>query len=294
MSERIHDIVQANYGALARGRSERDDDALARIAASFGYSADELSAIPAEANLGVSCGNPVALASLRRGETVLDLGCGGGMDVFLAAEKVGPEGRVIGLDMTADMIALAKANAARRGSANTEFVEAPIEAMPLVDASVDCVISNCVLNLVPDKDAALAEIFRVLKPGGRLAVSDIALKGALPEALRDSVTAWVGCIAGALTVEANREALRRAGFTDIAIVDAGADLNVYKEAGQEGCCAPAPAASGCCAPTPAASGCCAPAKEPGGELHAAMGDAFKDIDINAHAASVKILALKPV
>ena len=292
MGESIHEMVRANYGALARGRQARDGSAFARIAESFGYSADELDAIPAEANLGVSCGNPVALASLRGGETVLDLGCGGGMDVFLAAQRVGPQGRVIGLDMTADMVALARANAARRGDANVEFVEAPIEAMPLADASIDCVISNCVLNLVPDKDAAYAEIFRVLKAGGRLAVSDIALKSELPEALRASVTAWVGCIAGAMTAEATREALLRAGFSDIAIIDAGADLNVYKEAGQDGCCAPAPATSGCCAPAPAATSCCAPAKAPGGELHAAMGDAFKDLDINAYAASVKIFAVK--
>ena len=304
MSHDIHDMVRANYSALARDRPARETEALARIAASFGYSEQELSAIPAEANLGVSCGNPVALASLKPGETVLDLGCGGGMDVFLAAEKVGPQGRVIGLDMTAEMIALARANAARRGDANVEFVEAPIEAMPLAEASIDCVISNCVLNLVPDKDAALREIFRVLKPGGRLAVSDIALKAPLPGALEASVTAWVGCIAGAMTAEANREALQRAGFTDIAIIDAGADLNVYKEAGQDGCCAPSPAspieASSCCGPakapaqaSPAAASCCGPAKAPAADLHTAMGETFRDIDLNAYAASVKLFAIKP-
>ncbi len=298
MADSIHDMVRANYGALARGREGRDEAPLSRIAAAFGYSADDLGAVPEGANLGVSCGNPVALASQRPGETVLDLGCGGGLDVFLAAEKVGPSGRVIGLDMTAEMIALASANAARRGDANVEFVEAPIEAMPLADASVDCVISNCVLNLVPDKDAALAEIFRVLKPGGRLAVSDIALRQALPQALASSVTAWVGCIAGALSVADNRAALQRAGFAEVAIADAGADLNVYKEAGQDACCAPAPSASAgsCCAPAPAsqAASCCGPAKQPAGRLHEEMGTAFKDIDINHYAASVKIFALKPV
>ncbi len=285
MSDSIHDLVRANYGALARDRSQRDSETFARIAASFGYSADELGAIPAEANLGVSCGNPVALASLKPGETVLDLGCGGGLDVFLAAEKVGPGGRVIGLDMTADMIALARENAAHQGRTNVEFVEAPVEAMPLPNDSVDCVISNCVLNLVPDKDAAYAEIFRVLKPGGRLAVSDIALKAALPEALRASITAWVGCIAGALTAEENRAALSRAGFSDIAIIDAEADLNVYKQAGQDGCCAPAPAAQ--------SASCCGAAKPPSGDLYAEISGAFSDIDINAYAASVKIFALKP-
>lgn len=296
MVDSIHDMVRANYGALARNRGGRDDAPLSRIAAAFGYTADDLGAVPQGANLGVSCGNPVALASLQAGETVLDLGCGGGLDVFLAAEKVGAEGRVIGLDMTAEMIALARANAARRGDANVEFVEAPIEAMPLADASVDCVISNCVLNLVPDKDAALAEIFRVLKPGGRLAVSDIALKRALPEALASNVTAWVGCIAGALTIAENRAALVRAGFAEIAIVDAEADLNVYKQAGQDGCCAPAsaaPPAASCCAPTPPVASCCGGTQQPAGRLHDEMSSAFKDIDINSYAASVKIFALKP-
>ena len=293
MSDSTHDMVRANYGSLARVRPGADASAFTRIAASFGYSAEDLGAIPAEANLGVSCGNPVALASLEPGETVLDLGCGGGLDVFLAAEKVGPEGHVIGLDMTPDMIALARANAMRRGDTNVTFIEAPIEAMPLPDESVDCVISNCVLNLVPDKSAAYAEIFRVLRPGGRLAVSDIALKQALPEPLRTSVTAWVGCIAGALTAAESQAALAAAGFVDIAIIDAEADLNVYKEAGQDGCCAPPAAQTGsCCAPMQATS-CCSPSKTSGGELHAEMGSVFKDIDINAYAASVKIFALKP-
>jgi SAM-dependent methyltransferase len=291
MSERTREMVRANYGAVARGRSGADGEALARIAASFGYSADDLSAIPAEANLGASCGNPIALASLKEGETVLDLGCGGGLDVFLAAEKVGPRGRVVGLDMTPDMIVLAKANAERRGDENVEFILAPIEAMPLPDGGIDCVISNCVLNLVSDKSEAYAEIFRVLKPGGRLAVSDIALKQALPEPLRESVTAWTGCIAGALTIDDNRAALLAAGFTDIAIVDAEADLNVYKQAGQEGCCAPV---ASCCAPAAvAATACCSSGTAPSGDLHADMSSAFKDIDLNDYAASVKIFALKP-
>lgn len=282
MADTIHATVRDNYGALARGRAGAENAGLSRIAAAFGYSPEDLATVPAEANLGVSCGNPVALASLQPGETVLDLGSGGGLDVFLAAERVGPQGRAIGIDMTADMIALARANAERRQSRNVEFIEAPIESMPLADASIDCVISNCVLNLVPDKDAAYREILRVLKPGGRLAVSDIALTRPLPDAIRASVTAWVGCVAGALTVEENRAALERAGFTEIVIADAGVDLNVYKEAGQNARSEPAQPAS-----------CCAGGDKPSGALHAEMAETFRAIDINSYAASVQIFALRP-
>lgn len=279
------EAVRDGYARVAREDFGARSDALARIASAFGYGEEDLAAIPAGANMGLSCGNPVALASLKESETVVDLGCGGGLDLFLAARAVGPKGRAIGIDMTPEMVALARRNAAAGGYANVEVHHASLEVMPLTSGSVDCVISNCVLNLVDDKDAALAEIFRVLKPGGRLAVSDIALKCPLPVELAADVTAWVSCIAGALTVENTLQKLGRAGFIHAQVVPTGADLNVYKEAGKAGCCGskaseePVPdeaeasccppksaenAKEGCCAPKASEDtpGCCAPASAP--------------------------------
>ncbi|MDF1666222.1 MAG: methyltransferase domain-containing protein [Planctomycetota bacterium] len=192
MSENTKSAVRQGYGAVAQAGLSSNQDGIKGIAKAFGYSEEELASIPAESNMGLSCGNPVAMASISEGETVVDLGSGGGLDVFLAAKKVGPSGKAIGIDMTGDMISLARKNAAKGGYTNVKFYLGEIEAMPLPDASVDCVISNCVLNLCPDKDEALKEIFRILKPGGRLAVSDIALKKALPEAVASEVRA--GCI----------------------------------------------------------------------------------------------------
>ena len=158
------------------------------MAEAFGYTPEQLASIPAEANMGLSCGNPTAFASLKPGETVVDLGCGGGLDVFLAAKRVGPTGKAIGIDMTPEMLDLARRNAAKADGGkpldNVEFHQATIDKLPLPDASVDCVISNCVINLAPDKQAVFCEIARVLKPGGRLAVSDIALKKPLPAGTR--------------------------------------------------------------------------------------------------------------
>jgi arsenite methyltransferase len=168
-----------------------------------------------EASLG--CGNPTAIASLRPGETVLDLGSGGGIDCFIAARQVGPTGHVIGLDMTPEMLRLANANKAKIGAENVEFRQGEIERMPVDDASVDIIISNCVINLSPDKDAVFAEAFRVLKPGGRLAVSDIVTRGSLPEAVRRSIEAWAGCIAGALDEDEYLGKIRNAGFADVRV-----------------------------------------------------------------------------
>src|ERR1700712_3531425 len=198
MSEQLLDSVKSKYGAMAESTLSNDHAGVKAVAEAFGYSADELTSIPAGANMGLSCGNPTATAYLRTGEVVVDLGCGGGLDVFLAAKMVGPEGRAVGIDMTPAMIERGRANAASGGYTNVVFHQSTIDNIPLPDASVDCVISNCVLNLVPDKPAAFREIARILKPGGRLAVSDIALKRELPEAIARSMAAYVGCIAGAI------------------------------------------------------------------------------------------------
>src|SRR5690349_14804175 len=235
----IEQIVQEKYGNVAtRGLSSKDAGVSA-IATAFGYSAEQLASIPAEANMGLSCGNPTAFASLREGETVVDLGSGGGLDVFLAARKVGPTGKAIGIDMTPEMLELARTNAAKSGLANVEFHQATIDRLPLADASVDCVISNCVINLAPDKPAVFREIARVLKPGGRLAVSDIALKRPLPPAIGNDLMAYVGCVAGAILIDDYRKWLAAAGFEAVEIIDTEKDLNAYsKVAGQSGCCSP--------------------------------------------------------
>jgi arsenite methyltransferase len=183
-----------------------------------GYSAEELAAIPAEADLGLGCGNPTALAGLRPGETVLDLGSGGGIDCFLAARRVGPAGRVIGVDMTPEMLDRARANARETGAANVEFRLGEIENLPVADASVDVIISNCVINLSTDKPRVFREAFRVLRPGGRLMVSDLALTKPLPEEIRTSVEAYVACIAGAMAKDDYLGAIRGAGFAGVETV----------------------------------------------------------------------------
>jgi ubiquinone/menaquinone biosynthesis C-methylase UbiE len=253
------------------------------VAEAFGYSADELFSIPAQANMGLSCGNPTAFASLRAGETVVDLGCGGGLDVFLAAAKVGPEGKAIGIDMTPEMLALARRNAEQSGVSNVEFHQATIDQLPLPDASVDCVISNCVINLAPDKPAVFREIARVLKPAGRLAVSDIALKKELPPELGNDLMAYVGCIAGAISIEDYKLGLTAAGFTTVEVVDSRVDLNAYaKVENQSGCCSPAMSGGG----LPVVSSCCS-------NLHETLSELLTRYNVNDYAASVKVYALKP-
>jgi SAM-dependent methyltransferase len=183
-----------------------------------GYSADELAAIPGGADLGLGCGNPVAMASLKKGETVLDLGSGAGIDCFIAAKKIGPKGKVIGVDMTPEMLDRARANAVEGGYRNVEFRLGEIEHLPVADRTVDIIISNCVINLSDDKGQVFREAFRVLKPGGRLMVSDIVLLGELPARVLKSAAAYVGCISGAALKEDYLASVRRAGFNGIKVV----------------------------------------------------------------------------
>ena len=183
----------------------------------LGYSAEELAALPTGADLGLGCGNPQAIASLQPGETVLDLGSGAGFDCFLAARSVGPTGRVIGVDMTAEMLAKARANATKAGTTNVEFRLGEIEALPVADDSIDVILSNCVINLSPDKGRVFREALRVLKPGGRLAIADIVRTAELPPEVANDLAAHCGCVAGAASVVEVEALLREAGFSDIRI-----------------------------------------------------------------------------
>lgn len=189
------------------------------ISKGMGYSEEDLKSVPDESNLGLGCGNPVALASLKEGETVVDLGSGAGFDCFMAANKVGKTGRVIGVDMTLEMIDKAQMNAEKGSYDNVEFRLGEIEKLPLADNMADVIISNCVINLSPNKDKVFAEAFRVLKPGGQLMISDIVLKKELPKAIKESVEAYVGCIAGAIMKEAYLDKIRTAGFINISVVE---------------------------------------------------------------------------
>ena len=286
MSQTITEAVRNTYGSVATSGLSSEQEGVRAVAEAFGYTADELASIPAEANMALSCGNPTATANLKPGEVVVDLGCGGGLDVFLAASKVGPEGKAIGIDMTPEMLDLARRNAEKAGVENVEFHKATIDALPLPSGSVDCVISNCVINLAPDKDAVFREIARVLKPGGRLAVSDIALKGPVPHEIADDLTAIVGCIAGAISIEDYKAKLAAVGFSKVEVVETGSDLNAYSQV-RGACCAPAPQDAGCCTP---ASDCCAPIKA---DFHGALAGSLSRIDVNAFAASARVFAVKP-
>lgn len=273
MKETLTEVVREKYGQTAKSGLSSRDPGVKAVAEAFGYSAEELAAIPAEANMGLSCGNPLATAHLRPGEVVVDLGSGGGMDVFLASRSVGESGRAIGVDMTDEMLERARRNAESGNYTNVDFLKGEIDAIPLPDSSADVIISNCVINLASDKSAVFREMFRVLKPGGRVAVSDIALRQQLPEELARSVAALVGCVAGAITFDDYEAGLKAAGFEHVAIIDSGADLTAYAQV--EG-------ASGCCSPS-----------EPAQTLHGELADLMKKYDVNAYAASVKVLAVKP-
>ena len=221
----IKSYVKERYGGIARSGGgcgcgtgccgTPSPDLISKV---IGYSEEEMAAVPEGANLGLGCGNPTAIAALKPGETVLDLGSGAGFDAFLAARRVGPNGKVIGVDMTPDMLSRARDNAIKGKFTTVEFRQGEIENLPVESGSVDTIISNCVINLSPDKPKVFAEAFRVLKPGGRIAVSDIVLLEPLPDYIRDSVAAYTACVAGANLKEEYLGAIKAAGFENIEVV----------------------------------------------------------------------------
>ena len=221
----IKKVVREKYGNIAATSGSCCPSAsccggpavISEIGRKIGYAESDLSAVPEGANLGLGCGNPIALATLKEGETVLDLGSGAGFDCFLAAGRVGPAGKVIGVDMTPEMIERARENARKDGVENVEFRLGDIEHLPVEDGIVDVIISNCVINLAPDKGRVFREAFRVLKPGGRLMVSDIVLTRPLPEFVKNSVAAYIGCVAGASLKEDYLGAMKQAGFEGVTV-----------------------------------------------------------------------------
>jgi SAM-dependent methyltransferase len=269
--DNVRTLVREHYGSVARTGASTGcapgccapgsvGTAAGTAAGLLGYNSDQIGAVPDGADLGLGCGNPTAIAALKPGQTVLDLGAGGGFDCFIAAHQVGPAGKVIGVDMTPDMVTLARANARKVNAENVEFRLGEIEHLPVADASVDVILSNCVINLSPEKGAVFTEAFRVLKPDGRLAISDVVATGPIPVELQDQAAALAGCIAGAAPIEEVRAMLLRAGFTDIEITIAprsaeivgswlpgiekfvaSATIEARKPKAGEACCPP-----GCC------------------------------------------------
>jgi len=228
-NEKIKEHVKKRYGEIATADCSSCSSSCCSsscgssappqyVAWKLGYSPDDIEGVPEDSVLGLGCGNPVALASLKEGETVLDLGSGGGMDAFLASKKVGATGKVIGVDMTQEMVTRAEATASKHDYKNVEFRLGEIEALPVEDETVDVIISNCVINLAPDKLKVFKEAYRVLKPNGRLMVSDLVTEGELPEAVRNSFDAWAGCIAGALEKSDYLDKIASAGFTNVKVV----------------------------------------------------------------------------
>jgi arsenite methyltransferase len=235
--EQIREAVRQGYTQIAKGKtgcgcgcgSSTPD----KLAEGIGYTTGELEFLPEGANMGLSCGNPTAIANLKSGQVVLDLGSGGGFDVFIAAKKVGAKGRAIGVDMTAEMIAKARAGISKftqkTGLSNVEFRLGEIEHLPAADASIDVIISNCVINLSPDKPQVWQEIARVLKPGGKVCISDLALKKPLPEQVLKSVAALVSCVAGAVTIDETISMAKKAGLKNIDVIEKAYNIDVMTD-----------------------------------------------------------------
>ena len=305
------DRVRDKYAAVADSSLSNEHAGVRAVAEAFGYRAAELASIPAEANMGLSCGNPTAFASLKPGEVVVDLGCGGGLDVFLAAPKVGPTGKAIGIDMTPEMIELARRERGqgrqRQPLTNVEFHLATIDQLPLPDASVDCVISNCVINLAPDKRRGLPRDRPACssRAAGWPSATSPSRSRCPPRSGRD-VLAYVGCIAGAIRIDDYQPtACAKRVSPHVQVIDTGADLNAYaKVENQSGCCSPAMGEAACCGPAAktldlseeekiaASGGCCTGASvEP--DVHTGLAELIAKYDVNDYAASVQIYAVKP-
>jgi SAM-dependent methyltransferase len=237
--QKIREVVREKYAEIAEGQSQGcgcspsgccgDIPSMATLSKALGYSTRDLNQIPAEANLGLGCGNPVAMASLKPGEVVLDLGSGGGLDCFLAAKRVGETGLVIGVDMTTEMVSKARQNGVKNGFKNVEFRLGEIENLPAADNLVDVIISNCVINLSPEKKRVFQEAYRVLKPGGRLSVSDIVATAPLPEDIQKDLALYVGCVSGAAQIAELEQMLKAAGFEDIKIKPKEESRELIKE-----------------------------------------------------------------
>ncbi len=224
--KKVKEFVKERYSKIATNEKSSnncsccggEENSIIKQAQAAGYTIEEIKSIPSDAVFGLGCGNPTALAEINSGETVLDLGSGGGIDVFLAANKVGDMGKVIGVDMTSEMVGTAVKNAREGGYENVEFKEGEIENLPIEDNSIDLIISNCVINLTPDKLKAYREAYRVLNPDGRILVSDIVTDGEIPTEIRKNFQAWAGCIAGALEKQEYIDTIKKAGFKDVEIV----------------------------------------------------------------------------
>ncbi|KAK3349892.1 S-adenosyl-L-methionine-dependent methyltransferase [Lasiosphaeria hispida] len=290
-SSQIYKQVSEHYSAASKGTSVGYGTTIAK---SFGYSEDELANIPEGANLGLSCGNPMAIASLREGETVVDLGSGAGFDIFLASSRIGPQGQAIGIDMNDDMLARANKIKSSKGAAadNVTFIKGVITEIPLEANTADCIISNCVINLVPapEKPLVFKEMHRILKPGGRVAVSDILARKSLPQKLSDDIAMYVGCIAGASQLAEYEGWLRGAGFDEVIISDTKGDLNVYLDTAEDGtkkadCCVPSATGAGCTGVQ--VTSCCSPAG--GARTPTRMSE---KTDLNEWVGSYKIYAVK--
>lgn len=292
-SKEIYEQVHKRYGSVTKSTTGKYEQTVAKA---FGYTEEELAGIPEDANLGLSCGNPTALAKLREGDTVIDLGSGAGFDVLTAAKKVGPAGKAIGVDMNKNMIDKANANKAAMKISNAGFIQGVITSVPLSDDAADCIISNCVINLVPasEKQLVFNEMFRILTPGGRVAISDILARKEFTDEIRNNIALYVGCIAGASPVGDYETFLKNAGFQDILIVDTKSDLNVYFTAqeNESSCCGNEQTNSAC----GAGLSTCAP-QNSSTELadgQDILGNRLGIADFNEWAGSFQVYAVKPM